>query len=124
MESVEAACVKLDSAAANYVGMVVPTMFFGAPNFGEDPVHDERGTYPVLVLDRPLRFCDTLQWAEERDPHVVHRMQMIFHKQPFGANWNGKHVSVRGTLFEAQTAHHHTPVMLDTIEVTLVGHSQ
>jgi hypothetical protein len=115
-QSGAAPCTKLD-APGRYVGKIVATTFFGPPNFGEDPAHDQREVYPVLVLDQPLYLCAALDRTEERDAHLVRRMQLIIQVRPYGADWNGKHVSVQGKLFLAETGHHHTPVVLDSTEV-------
>jgi hypothetical protein len=111
-----APCTKLD-APGRYVGKIVATTFFGPPNFGEDPAHDQREIYPILVLDRPLYLCTALDQAEERDAHLVRRIQVIVQAPPYGADWNGRHLAVQGRLFLAETGHHHTPVMLDSTKV-------
>lgn len=105
------ACAALD-APVTVTGKVVSTMFYGAPNFGEDPIHDEKGYFPVLVPDQPLSLCEAVNWHEDGDVQTARKMQMIFFAPLFGTNWIGKHVSVRGVPFAAETAFHHTPVML------------
>ncbi len=95
-------------------GTIVRTMFYGPPDFGTEPRHDERGFYPVLRTERPLRMCQ-VPGAEFPVPKTpVQRMQMIFFKG-FDRSLYGRHVEVRAKLFGAQTAFHHTPVMLEVM---------
>jgi Domain of unknown function (DUF4431) len=97
-------------------GTIVRQMFYGPPNFGEDPRHDERGFYPVLRTDRPLKMCQ-VPGADFAVPKTAVRfMQMIFYRD-FDRALYGRHVVVRARLFGWQTAFHHTPVMLEVIEV-------
>jgi hypothetical protein len=46
-----APCVKY--GAQTVTGTIHRVMFYGPPNFGEDPKTDQRGFYPVLELDKP-----------------------------------------------------------------------
>ena len=97
--------------AATVIGTVQRMMFYGPPNFGENPKTDERGYYPVLRLDRAKRMCaDGGGFADK--PILSREMQMIFVGSSFDKMLYGKHVAVTGELFTAHNAFHHTPVML------------
>lgn len=96
----------------------MPTSFYGPPGFGEDPKHDERGTYPVLHLDRNLRLCRmTDADGQSAGTTDVRNMQMIFYRGPFGKPWYGKRVIVTAKLFPWDNAFHHTPVMLEVVKI-------
>jgi hypothetical protein len=93
-------------------GTVHRTMFYGPPNFGENPKTDERGFYPVLQLDRPLHMCADHDETVSADPVTSREMQMIFIPPHVTKPWYGKHVAAIGKLFPWNTGWHHTPVML------------
>jgi hypothetical protein len=106
-----APCVKYGAHAVG--GTIHRVMFYGPPNFGEDPKTDERGFYPVLELDQGLSMCARDSAGFANGPLVARDMQMIFLNPPkFSKTWYGKHVEVEGELFAAETGGHHTPVML------------
>lgn len=102
------------------LGTVHRMMFYGPPNFGENPKTDERGYYPVLKLDRVKRMCaDDTGFADH--PVMSHEMQMIFYKTPeFDKFWYGKHVAVYGDMFAADNGMHHTPVMLSVKSIRVI----
>jgi len=97
-------CARLNAPQV-FTGTVTPTAF------KNDDGH-KTNAFAVLVLDHPLRLCEALDWYEDGDAHTARRMQLLFFTRPYGANWNGKHVSVGGTPFAAENANHHTPVMM------------
>jgi hypothetical protein len=101
-------------------GTIHRVMFYGPPNFGEDPRTDEKGFYPVLKLDRALPMCADDPSGFANGPVTSREMQMIFFKPAFNKAWYGKHVEVVGELFAAETASHHTPVMLTVKDFKVV----
>ena len=105
-------CARLNAPQV-FAGTVTPTPFRIVDS-------NKTETFGVLVLDHPLRLCEALDWYEEVDAHTVRRMQLIFFAPPFGADWNGRHVSVGGTPFAAENANHHTPVMLQVKTIKAV----
>jgi hypothetical protein len=94
-------------------------MFYGPPNFGEDPRHDERGYYPVLRLDRAIRMCPLEdEPATGPIPAVTaRRLQMILFDKVSPFALYGHHVTVIAKLFPWHTAWHHTPVMLELLRM-------
>jgi Domain of unknown function (DUF4431) len=100
--------------AHTVVGTIHRVMFYGPPNFGEDPKTDEKGFYPVLKLDRATSMCAEDPRGFANGPVVALEMQMIFLSHiKFSKIWYGKHVEVDGAMFAAETGSHHTPVMLE-----------
>lgn len=115
-------CVKYESATVSVTGIVSPKQFYGPPNYGEDPVQDEKEIVAVLKLDDPIRACEARGNEIDRETvQTVNQMQMVFHSAPYGRQWNGKRVVVTGTLFPAVTGHHHTPVLIDVVQIQLTG---
>jgi hypothetical protein len=99
------------------LGTVHRVMFYGPSNFGEDPKTDEKGFYPVLKLNRAMSMCAVDPSGFANGPITSQEMQMIFFHPPFNKSWYGKHVEVSGELFAAETAWHHTPVMLTVKDI-------
>jgi hypothetical protein len=99
-------------------GTVERTFVYGAPNFGEDPAHDERDHVPFLRLDKPLAVCAAA--ADGGDPasprQVARHMHMIFLPPLDSRDWYRRHVTVTGEILPWETIWHRTPVMLN------VGH--
>ena len=105
-------CLKYQPASVELSGIVVPTMFYGPPNFGEDPKHDRKDIAAVLVLDK--KICVTGTDDNEKN---VSRMQMVFQEPPYGKQWNGKHVRVSGSLYHSDNALQYTNVLIWVVGV-------
>ncbi|HEY4124353.1 MAG TPA: DUF4431 domain-containing protein [Rhizomicrobium sp.] len=100
------------------VGVVEPKMFYGEPNYGENPVTDEKDVVAILTLDKALETCGAPN--NQYDRRTTAALQMVFHEPPYGKQWNGKRVEVTGKLFPAETGHHYTPVLIDVSDIHLV----
>ena len=102
------------------VGTVHRVLFYGPPNFGENPKTDKRSAYPVLKLDSAKLMCADDDGFSDK-PVMSHEMQMIFYKTPeFDKIWYGKHVAVYGNMFAADNGMHHTPVMLSVKSIRVI----
>lgn len=109
-----AACLKYEPASATLSGTIATRTAFGPPNYGEDPKHDSREHYLVLALDKPICVdADPNSNLNYESAADVAAVQLVyFEKYPFHKAWLNKHVTVTGTLFAAETGHHHTPVLI------------
>jgi Domain of unknown function (DUF4431) len=102
-------------------GTIERIMFYGPPNFGEDPKTDEKGFYPVLKLDHGLPMCAEGSDGFANGSVTARKMQMIFiGSNKFRKSWYGKSVEVDGDMFAAQTGWHHTPVMLQVKNIRMM----
>lgn len=115
-------CFKYEPALVTVSGTISIKQDFGPPNFGEDPAHDSKEDHLYIALDRPLcvegdQNPRSLNQDGEAD---IRSMEMVYYDYPFQKGWLGKHVSVTGTLFEAITAHHHTPVLITAKETHIL----
>lgn len=114
-----ATCLQYGPAPMTVSGTVVMQQAYGAPNYGEDPEHDDIEVYPLLVLDH--------QACVSKDPYEpaewsVTVMQMVFLPPALlKKDWIGRHVTVVGTLFHANTGHHRTPVLIEPSSVALTA---
>jgi hypothetical protein len=113
-----AACLKYEPASVTLSGTIATRTAFGPPNYGEDPKHDSRERYLVLALDTPICVdADPKSNLNYESAADVAAVQMVyFEKYPFRKGWLNKHVTVTGTLFAAETGHHHTPVLIQVTE--------
>jgi hypothetical protein len=113
----DASCLKYEPAKVSLVGLVEPKIFYGPPNYGENPSMDKKEVVAVLKLDWPLETCSGLNG--DHDGRGSKALQMVFHKPPYGKQWNGKRVVVTGNLFPAERGHHYTPILIDVSEIHL-----
>src|SRR5579862_8102579 len=105
-------CLAYEPAAAEITGVVELRTFFGPPGYGEDTAHDAKETQAWLHLSHPI--CTLLGMDDgdepESDQNFVTLVPLVQ-----GIKFStlvGKRISVRGTLYHANTMHHHTPLLM------------
>lgn len=107
-----ATCLRLDDPTVTLRGTVIVKTFFGPPNYGENPETDSRETQALLKLDQPA--CVAMG---QDDGTVQQERQSLVTLVPGSkiklSPYRGKQVTVRGSLFQAFTGHHHTDVLID-----------
>jgi hypothetical protein len=122
-ESILAAdgCFSYEPARVELTGKVSKKQAFGPPNYGEDPAHDRRETYLVLVLNAPLCVTgDPKSPTNNESETDVREVQLVFAPgQSIRRSWLNRQVSVSGTLFHAITGHHRTKVLIQVIGTRL-----
>lgn len=77
-------------------GTLTYQRFWGPPNYGEDTLTDKKEIYPILKTDTA-------------------DIQLVTDKNL--RSFENKKVSATGVLFEAQTGHHHTKILLELGEI-------
>lgn len=106
-----ASCLHYEGEPLTLTGKITLQTFYGPPNYGENPDTDSRETQAILVLSKPIcvgASPSTYDAAEKNQFKVT----LV---PPVGVDFDlykGKKVTVRGTLFHANTGHHHTPVLM------------
>jgi hypothetical protein len=107
-------CFKYEPEEVLLRGVVEVATFPGAPNYTSIAHGDARETYWLLRLDRPV--CVEGSELEGQAQSDVRRLQLVFHEGSSAYNKYrhllGRGIEARGTLFGAQTGHHHTEVLL------------
>ncbi len=89
--------------------------FWGPPGYGEDTLTDMKENCAMLTLDAPI---DVLADTSSEFNESVNDVGVIQLASTIKLNaYIGKHVTLKGKLFGAQTGHHHTPVLLDVINI-------
>ena len=98
-------------------GKLVVKTYFGPPNFGENPESDSKEKEWILSLDKPINVRGRTEAVYENTPvEDVREMELVLlgsHKDLIG-----KRVVLRGTLFHANTGHHHTDVLMDVQSIS------
>jgi hypothetical protein len=114
-----ATCLALEPAVSELVGIVEERTFPGPPDYGESPT-DSQETQLILVLAAPICVDasdgepPSQAWALIKEVTLVPNSES---PQPIPRK---KRVRVVGTLFEAHTGHHHTPVLMSVQSVAEV----
>lgn len=86
-------------------GTLTTEMFYGPPNYGENPETDEKEYPYILKLDKPIKAADLKITKIQVVPLSKPDIQAVH-------NSLNKHVKVEGSLFSAVTGHHHTPILI------------
>lgn len=93
-------------------GKLIIKPFFGPPNFGENPETDSKERSWILSLTTPINVRANTEADPILFPSVenVRELQLVLpepHRELIGKN-----IIVKGTLFHANTGHHHTDVLV------------
>lgn len=101
------------------VGTVKKITFAGPPNYDDINEGDSPETCPYLILDNPVDFSTNVTNSSHMvDEKHIQLIQLALNKQ---SHWmfikDGARLKVKGTLYEAHTAHHHTRVLMMVDEV-------
>lgn len=96
-------------------GTLTQVLFYGAPGYGEDTVNDTKELVYVLELDKAIiMLADTTSDFNEAKANIEELQ--ILTDIDLSKKINQK-VTLTGTLFGAQTGHHHTEVLMDARKV-------
>lgn len=105
-------------------GVIKTLQFPGSPNYENIKNGDRDETGPYLILDKPIdiKLTPKIQIGNDEFRHNVKLIQLIVHTN---SDWKkikqGNYVRIRGTLFNAQTGHHHTRVLLEVNNVKVIS---
>jgi len=102
-----------EPAVVELAGKLTVKQFYGPPNFGEHPESDSKEQAWILVLDKPVDVIGKEDGKDDFDSNTernVSEVQLVTRQKPDGLL--GKSVRVKGTLFHANTGHHHTAVLM------------
>ncbi len=106
-------CVAYEPDTVSLTGTIKRHTFPGPPNFESVAKGDQPKQVWVLRLTRPICVSASGDQGEEKN---VSDLQLVFtdaeKEYPRYRPFVGRRVTVNGTLFHAQTGHHHTTVLL------------
>jgi len=103
-----------EPAISTIHGTLSSKVYWGPPGYGEDTTVDERENVYLLLLDKGINIqAPKKDLSDGYNAAINNVMQLqLVNQQSLDAYLN-KEVTVTGTLFGAQTGHHHTDVLLD-----------
>jgi Domain of unknown function (DUF4431) len=109
-----------EPAVVELKGTLSVKLYYGPPNYGENPDTDAKEALPILILSKPVNVrgnTDPKAGSDKQSVEDVQQIELVLtmpHKELIG-----KTVIVEGTLFHAFTAHHHTKVLMDVRSIRL-----
>lgn len=112
---------KYEPAIVSLVGVIHVKESFGPPGYGEDKLHDARIKYVVLDLSNSIN----VRGEDGRDINTtthlgVQALQLVDDQQLLDAQAIvGQKVRVTGSLFERQSGHHLTDVLLSVKAIAI-----
>jgi Domain of unknown function (DUF4431) len=113
-----------DPSTEEVVGTIETQTFAGPPGYDSIKSGDEIETGWYLRLADPVTVLANhpttdLGWKTERHTKVI-QMVIDYNKIPEKTLPLGGMVTVKGKLFNRQTGHHHSRVLVDVIEIKMV----
>lgn len=118
--SASAACLHYDGDPVSLSGKVELKTFYGPPNYGENPESDSRETQAFLILLEPICVEANPSNFEEAEENQI-EVTLVPNTGENLKDYMGKQIIVRGTLFHAITGHHHTPVLMEVVNIVISG---
>ena len=104
-------------------GLLVSRTFYGPPNYGENPKTDTKESQYILILDSPVNVIGDPNSPINRTEQGIKKVTLVVHD--FKAHpvepLLGSRIEVSGTLFHAQTGHHHTKVLIEVSSIRKIG---
>jgi len=101
-------------------GTLITRMYYGPPNYGEDPETDAK-QYPfILQLDEPIDVISLEGDIHNSDRLQVTEIQVVPNNEEETKNlkkYINKRIIIQGTLFEAIFGSHHMDVLIRIEEV-------
>jgi len=114
--SVQARCFEYGPKMVTLEGRLSMKVFYGPPNYGDNPNTDARKLQYVLSLDAPICVNGDLKSdATKEAVHNVTVIQIVASTPELRQALQltlGHKTQISGTLLHAETAHDHTPVLL------------
>ena len=104
-------CLLYGPAVVTLHGTVQHVKAYGPPGFGETPKLDAREDFDGLMVDQPVCTIADARGAQDAEANIP-LLQMLFY-QGHPALRPGQRITVTGTLFHADTGHHHTSVLIE-----------
>lgn len=109
-------CLHYGGDPITLTGRVTFRTFYGPPNYGENPETDSRETQAILVMAKPI--CVDANPSTDEEKEKGQRKVTLVPSAGFNPPmYRGKLVTVEGRLFHAHTAHHRTPVLIQTVRI-------
>ena len=107
-------CLSYSPSVVTLTGKITTHMEYGAPNYGQDPAHDEKLWYWYLDLDKPICMRAGNDDSYNSADADLRRLQILYKDFPRErARWLKHHVSITGELLRRDAGRHFTRVLMD-----------
>lgn len=116
LPAVAASCLHYGGSPVNLSGKIKLQTFFGPPNYGENPDTDSRETQAILALAKPICVEANQVEYEEAEQNQL-EVTLVPLKKENLKSYEGKQIAVQGVLHHAHTGHHHTPVLIQIMQI-------
>jgi hypothetical protein len=112
-------CLSYDTDSVRLSGTISRKTFPGPPNYESIKRGDEPETYWVLHLSSPI--CTTASADNDAESGVMD-LQLILTRKQYALykKFVGRRarVTIKGKLSHAITGHHHTPVLMEVVNIS------
>jgi hypothetical protein len=99
-------------------GIILYRLYYGPPNYGENPETDRKEWYYLIKLDSPVTVIAKPDDLENETTTDIELVQIFEMRKLSLKKYIGKRVKLAGTLHTALIGHEHTKVIINasTIE--------
>ena len=101
------------------IGRIIYKMFYGPPNYGEDPKNDKKEYFYLIELDHPVSVNAKADDEDNMSIASISTIQIFDAKHLLSKQYIGKRAKLVGTLHSATIGHEHTKVVIDVTSVSL-----
>ena len=114
-------CLSYEPAVVTIKGKLTAKVFYGPPNYGEEPATDSRETAYLLKLTTSI--CVSGDPSSDVNSESEQGVRVVQLGPGGTVTWKalshlvGRNVEVSGTLFHAVTGHHRTEVVMNVSRV-------
>jgi hypothetical protein len=110
---------RFSPTVSTLTGTLNVEMFYGPPNFGDNPESDAKEYCFILKLNKAISVINE-QENEGFDVSTmgVKKIQLAFSNVALAKSLKGKKIKVTGILFGKETGHHHTDILMSVDEVS------
>jgi hypothetical protein len=113
-------CLHYGGGPVTLTGKVEFKIFYGPPNYGENPETDSRETQAILLLSEPICVHANPGNTEESEQNQTEVTLVPYNNENL-EDYMEKEIIVQGTLYHAHTGHHHTPVLMEIESIVKSG---
>ena len=100
-------------------GTVVTETYYGPPGYGEDPKHDSKERFYMLLLDKPIDVIADFDDEFSTTTNDITKIQLVPNSD-MNNSYVNKFVKLTGDFFYWHTGHHHTEVLLDVERAEII----
>jgi hypothetical protein len=115
MSSAQAQCLKYEPEVVSVSGKLLRKTFAGPPNYESIKAGDAPETGFYLAVKPPICAIASQGSEDNESTSNVGLVQLVLDAKGYEQlrPWLGKSVTIKGSLFSAQTGHHHAPLLLN-----------